>query len=80
MKRDCSHKYNGESHFTRHGSNRKSNSGEKQTQSRRKYHAKMAYEEEKVSMKQTQVYLLFFIMKAYSDVINGLLIVVLVHT
>ena len=45
LKRDCPHKYNGASHFTRRGSNRKSNSGDKQTEPRRKYHAKMAYEE-----------------------------------
>ena len=32
-----------------------------------------------MSMKKTQVYSLLFIMEAYSDVINGLLIVVLVH-
>ena len=47
LKRDCPHKYNGDSHFSRRGSNRKSNSGDKQTEPRRKYYAKMACEEEK---------------------------------
>jgi len=47
LKRDCPHRYNGESHFTGRGSNRKSNSTDKQTQPRRKYQAKMACEEEK---------------------------------
>ena len=47
MKHDCPYKYNSDSHFIGHGSNRKSTYGDQQTQHRRKYHAKMACEEDK---------------------------------
>ena len=46
LKRDCPHLDNGNKYFSKRGSNRKTNSWDKNTQSTRKYHAQIACEEE----------------------------------
>ena len=46
LKRDCPNLDNGNKYFAKRGSNRKTNSWDKNTQSTRKYHAQMACEEE----------------------------------